>query len=46
MFTSAQITNTKIFVFIDVLVYKLLSRNVLFTNRKDNRTVKKWSNFS
>ena len=46
MFTSAQITNTKIFVFIDVLVYKLLSRNVLFTNRKDNRAVKKWSNFS
>ena len=29
--------NTKIFVFIAVLVFELLSRKVLFINRKDNR---------
>ena len=32
-----QITNTEIFTFIAVLVFKLLSRNVLFINWKDNR---------
>ena len=32
-----QITNTEIFAFITVLVFELLSRKVLFTNRKDNR---------
>ena len=32
-----QITNTEIFTFIPVLVFKLLSRKVLFINRKDNR---------
>ena len=34
---SAQITNTEIFIFIVVLVFKLLSRKVLFINRKDNK---------
>ena len=33
---STQITNTEIFEFIAVLVFKLLSRKVLFTKRKDN----------
>ena len=37
MITSAQKTDTEIFAFIAVLVFKLLSRNVLFLNRKDNR---------
>ena len=34
---SIQITNTEIFAFISVLVFNLLSRKVLFINRKDNR---------
>ena len=34
MIASTQITNTEIFAFISVLVLKLLSRKVLFTNRK------------
>ena len=37
MMASTQITNTEIFPFMAVLVFKLLSRNVLFINRKDNR---------
>ena len=37
MISSTQITNTEIFAFIAVLVFKLLSRKVLFTNKKDNR---------
>ena len=37
MTASAQITNTEIFAFTAVLVIKLLSRKVLFINRKDNR---------
>ena len=37
MITSTQITNTDIFAFIAVLVFKLLSRKVLFINKKDNR---------
>ena len=32
-----QITNTEIFAFIAVLVLKLLSRKLLFINRKDNK---------
>ena len=32
-----QKTNTEKFVFIALLVLKLLSRKVLFINRKDNR---------
>ena len=35
--TSTQITNTDILAFIAVLVLNLLSRKVLFINRKDNR---------
>ena len=41
MIASTQITSIEIFAFIAVLVFKLLSRKVLFTNRKDNSTVKK-----
>ena len=37
MIASIQITNTKMFSFIAVLVFKLLSRKVLLINRKDNR---------
>ena len=37
MIASTQITNTEIFAFIAVLVFKLLSCKVLFINRKDNR---------
>ena len=37
MIASTEITNTEIFVLIVVLVFKLLSRKVLFINRKDNR---------
>ena len=34
---STQITNTEIFAFIALLVFRSLSRKVLFMNRKDNR---------
>ena len=37
MIASTQITNTEIFAFLAVLVFKLLSRKVLFINRKDSR---------
>ena len=37
MVATTQITNTEIFAFIAVLVYKLLSRKVLLINREDNR---------
>ena len=37
MITSAQLTKTEIFAFITVLVFKLLSRKVLFIDRKDDR---------
>ena len=40
MIASRQVTNTEVFAFIAVLVFKLLSRKVLFINRKD-KTVKK-----
>ena len=40
MIALAQITNTEIFAFIPFLVFKLLSRKVLFVNRKDNFTGK------
>ena len=36
MIASIEITNTEIFAFIAVLVFKLLSSKVLFKNRKDN----------
>ena len=41
MITLAQITNTEIFAFMAVLVFKLLSFKVLFINRKELKTVKK-----
>ena len=34
MMASKQITNTEIFTFIAVLVFKLLRRKVLFINKK------------
>ena len=37
MVALTQITTTEIFVFIAVVVFNLLSRKVLFINRKDNR---------
>ena len=37
MIASTQMKNTDIFAFIAVLVIKLLSCQVLFINRKDNR---------
>ena len=37
MIASTQITNTEMFAFIAVLVFKLLSRKPMFINRKDNR---------
>ena len=37
MIDSTQITNTDIFAFISVIVFKLLSCKVLFMNWKDNR---------
>ena len=37
MIPSTQITNTEIFAFIALIVFNLLSRKVLFLNRKDNR---------
>ena len=36
MIVSTAITNTEIYVFMDVLVFKLLSCEVLFINRKVN----------
>ena len=45
MITSTQITNTEIFRFITDLDFRLLSRKVLFTNRKDNRNCSKVSYF-
>ena len=36
MFVLTQITNTESFAFIAALVFKLLSRKVLFINKKDN----------
>ena len=41
MIVSTQIPNTEIVAFIAALVCKLLSRNVLFINRKDDRKSKK-----
>ena len=37
MIASTQITNAEIFAFIAVLVFQLLSRKILFINRKDKR---------
>ena len=45
MIASTQITNTEIFAFVAVLVFKLLRRKVLFINKKPIETVKKWATF-
>ena len=37
MIASTQIRNTEIFAFIAVLAFKLLTRKVLFINRKHKR---------
>ena len=37
MNVSTQVTNTEIFAFIDVPVFKFLSGKVSFMNRKDNK---------
>ena len=37
MISSAHMTNFKIIAFIAVLAFKLLTRKILFINRKDNR---------
>ena len=37
MLASTQITNAEIFAFTALLVFNLLSREVLFINKKDNR---------
>ena len=41
MIASIQITYTEIFLFIAIVVFTLLSRKVLFINRKTIETVKK-----
>ena len=41
MIVPTQITNTEVFAFIIVLVFKLSSRKVFLINRKDNRSFKK-----
>ena len=53
MIALTQITQTEIFTFIFVLIFKLLSNKVLFINRKDNRNCyqvrllfKKMANFT
>ena len=40
MTAPTQVTNTEIFVFIAVLVFKLLKRKLLSINRKDNKKLK------
>ena len=45
MIASSQMANTEVYAFIAVLVFKLLSRKVLFINRKDIETVKKYATF-
>ena len=37
MIASTQITNTEIFAFVAVLVFKLLTREVFLIKKKDNR---------
>ena len=41
MIASTQITSIEIFAFIAVQVFKLLSRKVLFRNRKDSCSEKR-----
>ena len=46
MITSTQKTNTEIFAFIAVLVFKLFSHKFLFINKKTIKTAKKEVTFS
>ena len=46
MIPSTQITNTEIFAFIAVLVFKLLGCKGLFINGKDNRNCEKVGHLS
>ena len=48
MIASTQVLSTKIFTFITVLIFKLLSPKVLFISKKDNRNCffKKIANFA
>ena len=46
MIASTQITNAEIFAFIAVLDFKLLSRKVLFIDRKDKKKLLKSRLFS
>ena len=41
MIVSTRITNNEVFALIAVLVVKLLSRKVLFLNRKDNKNTRR-----
>ena len=41
MIALRQITNTEIFTYKAVVVFKLLSRKILFISRKDNRNCQK-----
>ena len=45
MIAFTQITNTEIFGIIAALVFKLISRKVLFINRKDNGSCQKVVHF-
>ena len=45
MIALTQITNTEIFAFRTALVFKLLSRKVLFIDRKDSKNLKKYATF-
>ena len=42
MITLPQIRNTGIFAFIAFLIFKLLKREVLFTDRKQQKLLKSW----
>ena len=45
MIALTEITNTEIFAFIAVLIFKLFCRKVLFINWKDNRNCQKLGYF-
>ena len=45
MIASTQKTNSEMFAFIAVPVFKLLSPKFLLINRKDKATVEKWATF-
>ena len=44
MIASTEITNTEMFALFGVVVFKLLSRKVLFINRKYNRNCSRYTN--